>query len=221
MKFKGEVELDKIIDGLGKADWTVLLTILIGLVAWGITKFFDYRKVMKKIDKLEKIISDKDEELRGEISAKHKNLGEDISQKHVGLGSNVQGRYRNLGEKISSEHMTIKEDTRNVYDMMLTEKQNREILYNNNIHGKEILEKLDFIRETVDQNAQLTQEVYALKTENQKLFQEKKNNLAIEEFSSILRSFENKLSEFEAFGETDEIRVYLKKIQKELSQYVD
>lgn len=48
MKFKGEVELDKIIDGLGKADWTVLLTILIGLVAWGITKFFDYRKVMKK-----------------------------------------------------------------------------------------------------------------------------------------------------------------------------
>ena len=47
----------------------------------------------------------------------------------------------------------------------------------------------------MDQNAQLTQEVYALKTENQKLFQEKKNNLAIEEFSSILRSFENKLSE--------------------------
>lgn len=114
----------------------MLLTILIGLVAWGLMKFFDYRKVMKKIDKLEKIISDKDEELRGEISAKHKNLGEDISQKHVGLGSNVQGRYRNLGEKISSEHMTIKEDTRNVYDMMLTEKQNREILYNNNIHGK-------------------------------------------------------------------------------------
>ena len=132
--------MDKIIDGLGKADWTVLLTILIGLVAWGIIKFFDYRKVMKKIDKLEKIISDKDEELRGEIFAKHKNLGEDISQKHVGLGSNVQGRYRNLGEKISSEHMTIKEDTRNVYDMMLTEKQNREILYNNKIHGKEILE---------------------------------------------------------------------------------
>lgn len=199
----------------------MLLTILIGLVAWGLMKFFDYRKVMKKIDKLEKIISDKDEELRGEISAKHKNLGEDISQKNVGLGSNVQGRYRNLGEKISSEHMTIKEDTRNVYDMMLTEKQNRETLYNNNIHGKEILEKLDFIRETVDQNAQLTQEVYALKTENQKLFQEKKNNLAIEEFSSILRSFENKLSEFEAFCETDEIRVYLKKIQKELSQHID
>ena len=206
--------MNKIIDGLGKADWTVLLTILIGLVAWGIMKFFDYKKLMKKIDRLEK-------GLREEISIKHENLGEDISQKHVGLGSNVQGHYRNLGEKISSEHMTIKEDTRNVYDMMLTEKQNRETLYNNNIHGKEILEKLDFIRETVDQNAQLTQEVYALKTENQKLFQEKKNNLAIEEFSSILRSFENKLSEFEAFGETDEIRVYLKKIQKELSQHID
>ncbi len=73
----------------------------------------------------------------------------------------------------------------------------------------------------MDQNAQLTQEVYELKTENQNLLQEMNSNVAIEEFSSILRSFENKLSEFEAFGETDEIRVYLKKIQKELSQHID
>lgn len=83
------------------------------------------------------------------------------------------------------------------------------------------LEKLDFIRETVDQNAQLTREVYELKTENQNLLQEMNSNVAMEEFSSILRSFENKLSEFEAFGETDEIRVYLKKIQKELSQHIN
>ena len=73
----------------------------------------------------------------------------------------------------------------------------------------------------MDQNAQLTREVYELKTENQNLLQEMNSNVAMEEFSSILRSFENKLSEFEAFGETDEIRVYLKKIQKELSQHID
>lgn len=73
----------------------------------------------------------------------------------------------------------------------------------------------------MDQNAQLTREVYELKTENQNLLQEMNSNVAMEEFSSILRSFENKLSEFEAFGETDEIRVYLKKIQKELSQHIN
>lgn len=217
--------MDRLIEALSKADWTVLLTIIIGLLGllwWEIAK---NKNLVTKLDGLRKDFFDKYDilyhDLEKEISTKHENLGEDISQKHVGLGSNIQGRYKNLGEKISNEHMTIKEDTRNVYSMMLTEKQNREILYNNNIHGKEILEKLDFIRETVDQNAQLTQEVYELKTENHNLVQEKNNAAAIEELGSILRNFENTLSGFESFGETEEIRAYLKKIKKEVSKHVD
>ncbi|XHB96045.1 hypothetical protein AAFF39_05285 [Lactococcus garvieae] len=110
--------------------------------------------------------------------------------------------------------MTIKNDTKSVRDMMLTEKQNREALYNNNVHGKEILEKLDFIRETVDQNAQLSYEVHELKTENQTLMKEKNNSVAIEELSSVVRNFERKLSEFESFEKTDEIRSCLEKYKK-------
>lgn len=202
-------------------DIPVVVALIVAFIIFLVKENSKNQKLIEKINTLEKEVLDGYDILGKEISTKHENLGEDISQQHVGLGSKVQGRYKNLGEKISNEHMTIKEDTRNVYSMMLTEKQNREILYNNNIHGKEILEKLDFIRETVDQNAQLTHEVFELKIENQNLLQEMNNNVAIEELSSILRNFENKLSGFESFGETDEIRAYLKKIQKELSQYVD
>lgn len=206
--------MDKIVEALSKADWTVLLTIILGLAAWGIAELFKSKKILVNIDALKKQVLETNENLRTEIK-------KEISTKHKYFGSDVSGKYKNLGEQIGDEHNEINKNAKNVYDMMSNEKQNRELLYNNSAQAKEILDTIDVMREVVDQNARLNHEVYVLRTENQGLLNEKHNSAAIEELSATLRDFKRTLSEFDTLSETEEIRVYLEKIRTQLSGYVD
>lgn len=215
--------MDRLIDAMSKADWSVLLTIVLGFIVLVYLQIVRSKNLDNKIDLLEDKLSNKYDSLysnlENEISIHHKNLGEDVSERQVGLGSLTQGSYKNLGEKISSEHMAIKKDTESVHDMMFTEKRNREILYNSNAHGKEILEKLDFLRETVDRNAQLIQEVSELKVENQRLSSFDKNLAVAEEISHTIRSFEKNLSELQYSKKVGEIEEYLEVIKNTLANY--
>lgn len=180
--------MDRLIEAISKADWTVLLTIIIALSGFLYMEILRSKRLIARIDDLEKT----------------------ISEKHKYFGSEVSGKYKNLGEKMSSEHMTIEEDTKSVYSMMLSEKQNREALYENTTHAKEILDTIDIM-----------QEVAQLKLENHQLLRNKRINVSnsYDKLMGALKSFETKLSRFESFNETEEIRAQLKIIENQLIEY--
>lgn len=193
--------MDRFIEALSKADWTVLLTIILGLLVLLWRETAKSKNLVAKIDGLEKA----------------------ILEKHENLGSDVSGDYKNLGTKISSEHMTIKKDTKSVYDMMLEEKQNRAALYENTTEAKKILDTIDIMREVVQKNAILNQEVSQLQLENQQLLIDKQsaNSHFNNKFLAALKSFENKLSQFESYRETEEIRTQLKTIENQIAEYMN
>lgn len=198
--------MDRIIEALSKADWTVLLTIIIGLCILLYIELLRNKKIIAKIEDLELHVGD----LKSHISDKHENLGNAVS-----------GKYKNLGEKISSEHMTIKKDTKSIHHMMLTEKQNREALYENTAHAKKILDTIDIMQEVVQKNAQLNQEVSQLKLQNAQILNAQNNMRALPQLMNALKSFEGKLSQFEEFIEAEEIRRQLKLIERQLTEYID
>lgn len=198
---------EKILESLSRADWTVLLIILIALIAMLWTQNSKNETILKEI-----------KDLGSDISGKHKDLGGDISDRHIGLGSDVSGKYKNLGEKISSEHMSIKNNTEYIQKEIKDEKLARQNLYNNTTRAKEILDTMDMMREVVVQNAKLNAEVSDLKIENHKLSNDE-NGHNFKNLSNDIRRFEGRLSEFENFNETEEIRAVLKKILTELSEY--
>lgn len=198
---------DKIIETLSKADVTVLFVVIIGFIAFMYKEHLKNNNLNKRLDDLEE-----------KIFNKHQNLGEDISERHIGLGSDVLGKYKNLGEKISSEHMTIKKDTKNVFEMMLLEKQNREKLYENTSRAKEILDTMDLMKEVVNQNARLSQEVANLKEEDKNLSITKAKDNS-EKLQRDLMRFESKLAEFESYKGIEEIQSIFKQIRNQLSEY--
>ena len=104
--------------------------------------------------------------------------------------------------------------------MMLLEKQNREKLYENTSRAKEILDTMDLMKEVVDKNASLKQEVAVLKLENTNLLNDKAKDNS-ENLIKAIRQFEDKLAGFEDFRETGEIIGTLKKIEQQISKYLD
>ncbi|AYG01312.1 hypothetical protein [Lactococcus allomyrinae] len=177
-----------------KANWQVLLVVLIMLLVWNGVQLVKNQKLSKEI----------------------KALKQEILDRHKNLGSSVSGKYKNLGEQISDEHRSIKKDTESVHNMMLLEKQNREKLYNNTSRAKEILETIDVMKEVVNKNAQLSQEVAVLTLKNETYAKNDSNRML-----NALRRFEGMLSQFEDFKETEGIRATLKIIENQLSKYID
>ena len=188
---------------LSRVDLNVLIAIVIGFL---VLLWFENNKsknLIREIEALRMKVSEKYEE-------KYEMLEKSISYE----GRKMTYESRNLGEKTSGEHKQIKKDTERVYEMMLSEKENRKKLYKNTSRAKEILETMDLMREVVDQNAYLNQEVANLKVENANL-----SKINSRKLLNDLRGFENKLSEFEDFRETEEIISTLKKIEQQLSEY--
>ncbi|MEX2785387.1 hypothetical protein AB3331_09370 [Streptococcus sp. H49] len=134
--------------------------------------------------------------------------------------------HDDLKEKVSSERQivttqteSIKGDTKYIKESMLEEKWARESLYQNTSRAKEILETIDIMEEVVHQNAALNAEVANLKLKNYEL-NRKQDDKSSKLLSAISR-FEQKLGEFEMYGESEEIRSILKHIRNELSEYID
>ena len=122
-------------------------------------------------------------------------------------------------DDLSEEHNSIKDDTKSIRSEMLVEKMARENLYQNTTRAKEILETMDMMKEVVIQNSKLNAEIVELKVENQNLLN--KENDKYFQLTNSINSFKNQLAKFEGHGESEDIRVILRKIEAELSEYVD
>ncbi|SDB01730.1 hypothetical protein SAMN02910293_00064 [Streptococcus henryi] len=123
--------------------------------------------------------------------------------------------HSDLKEKTSS----VKGDTEYICNELRTEQKARENLYQNTTRAKEILETMDMMKEVVIQNSKLNAEVAELKVENQNLLN--KENDKYFQLTNSINSFKNQLAKFEEHGESEDIRVILRKIEAELSEYVD
>lgn len=146
----------------------------------------------------------------------------DLSKEHTSLTNTISGVSRNVSEEreqLSKEHYSIKDDTRYIRDEMLVEKKARENLYQSTTRAKEILETMDMMKEVVIQNSKLNAEVAELKVKNQKLLVQKDDKYS-KLLDAIVR-FKTQLAEFEMYGESEDIRFTLRKIENELSEYVD
>lgn len=122
-------------------------------------------------------------------------------------------------DDLSEEHNSIKDDTRYIRNEMLREEKARENLYNNTSRAKEILETMDMMKEVVIQNSKLNAEVAELKVENQNLLD--RENDKYSQLNKSINRFQSQLAEYESYSESEEIRVILRKIEAELSEYVD
>ncbi|SER44344.1 hypothetical protein [Streptococcus gallolyticus] len=123
--------------------------------------------------------------------------------------------HSDLKEKTSS----VKDDTTYICDELKFEKKARENLYQSTTRAKEILETMDMMKEVVIQNSKLNAEVAELKVKNQKLLVQKDDKYS--KLLDAIGRFKTQLAEFEMYGESEDIRFTLRKIENELSEYVD
>ena len=85
--------------------------------------------------------------------------------------------------------------------------------------GIQILETIDIMREVVIQNSKLNAEVAELKIKNQNLSD--RENDKYSQLNNAINRFKSQLAEYESYDESENIRVILRKIEVELSEYVD
>lgn len=123
--------------------------------------------------------------------------------------------HSDLKEKTSS----VKGDTEYICNELRTEQKARENLYQNTTRAKEILETMDMMKEVVIQNSKLNAEIAELKVENQNLLD--RENDKYSQLNKSINRFQSQLAEYESYSESEGIRVILRKIEAELSEYVD
>lgn len=187
-------------------DWVTLggvVTTVGGILGVLITNSRDNKALSKEHDALSK----EHDALSKEYSS--------LSQEHDRLFTTLSV----VKDDLSKEHSSLKADTQYIRDEMLTEKMARESLYQNTSRAKEILETMDMMKEVVIQNSKLNAEIAELKVENQNLLN--KENDKYFQLTNSINSFKNQLAKFEEHGESEDIRVILRKIEAELSEYVD
>ena len=137
------------------------------------------------------------------------------SKEHDTLSEKIENESSGLKEKTSS----IKADTMYICDELKLEQKARENLYENTTRAKEILETMDMMKEVVIQNSKLNAEVAELKIKNQNLSD--RENDKYSQLNNAINRFKSQLAEYESYDESENIRVILRKIEVELSEYVD
>ena len=137
------------------------------------------------------------------------------SKEHDTLSEKIKDKSSDLKEKT----LSIKGDTEYICNELRTEQKARENLYDNTTRASEILETIDIMREVVIQNSKLNAEVAELKVKNQKLLVQKDDKYS--KLLDAIGRFKTQLAEFEMYGESEDIRFTLRKIENELSEYVD
>ena len=121
--------------------------------------------------------------------------------------------------RLSKESASIKKDTKYIYDRMVQEKLLREILYQNTPKAREILDKMDLMKEVLLQNSTLTQEVTRLEVENSSL---SSSNSELDgqlcKLSLLLRKIHGRLDSLESYCNTEETQALLKSVRSKLSE---
>jgi archaellum component FlaG (FlaF/FlaG flagellin family) len=141
-----------------------------------------------------------------------------LSKEHETLTDKLSKEHEVLANELSKENESIKDDTKEIRDTMLEEKNARKNLYKNTTRAKEIPNTIDITKEVVEKNAELNNELSDLKVENAKI----KSENSIEYFRTLLSSLEsisNGLSKAKNSKDPEFIQRQLEKTEKELSRY--
>ncbi|MCB5046953.1 hypothetical protein LGW67_09695 [Streptococcus mutans] len=174
------------------------------------------------------------------LKDKIKSLSKEHEQMKDSLEKSNHDSFESLKEKVfdqrlitTGETKRIKSDTTYIKDAMMTEKMARKNLYNHTSNAQEILDKLDFMREVINKNYELSAQnqdlinetkdlndkIADLREQNQKKLENRKEINSKQLLGSIKR-FEGQLAEFEMYGESEEIQFILKNIKNELSEFI-
>ncbi|HEN0669361.1 TPA: hypothetical protein U3Q52_001376 [Streptococcus agalactiae] len=150
-----------------------------------------------------------------------------INDKHQILikgNGNLLTNLKSEREITTKETVSIKHDTKFIYDEMLEERTSRRNLYQNVSNASEVLKTIDIMRETIVQNAnlevqnqQLFLKVNSLEEKIVDLSNQPKNE-EISKLRSSIRSFESQLARFEdgGYNEAEEIKGALRRILNDL-----
>lgn len=137
---------------------------------------------------------------------------------------NLLTNLKSEREITTKETVSIKHDTKFLYDEMLEERTSRRNLYQNVSNAREVLKTVDIMRETILQNTkleyqnqELSLKVNSLKEKVIDLSNQSKNE-EISKLRSSIRSFESQLARFEdgGYNEAEEIKGALRRILNDL-----
>ncbi|HHI9514566.1 TPA: hypothetical protein ACQALL_001169 [Streptococcus agalactiae] len=137
---------------------------------------------------------------------------------------NLLTNLKSEREITTKETVSIKHDTKFLYDEMLEERTSRRNLYQNVSNAREVLKTVDIMRETILQNTkleyqnqELSLKVNSLEEKVIDLSNQSKNE-EISKLRSSIRSFESQLARFEDVGynEAEEIKGALRRILNDL-----
>lgn len=188
-------------------DWASIGAITGIILTSGIAVLVNSRDNNRMLDKLDG------------LSEKYDTLSDKIMELSKTQHLTLMTKTNHSSNVILEKNQSVKEDTTYIKDEMLLEKTSRQNLYNNVANAQEILNKLDFLRETViqnaslhDQNEKLKSEIVDLKVSNTVLDRQEIGRLRGE-----IQSFRSQLANFENYPETEEIRTILKQIVRDLS----
>ena len=151
-----------------------------------------------------------------DLSKSQASLSRELEKECKRLSREFAREAELLSQRNLAESQPIKRDTTYLVYEMKTEKMARMDLYKNSTRAKEILETMDLMKEVVLQNSRLNAQVADLKLKNQQLLDGQASELA--KLESTIKGFENRLSEFEMYSESEEIRGVLKSMVNELSE---
>lgn len=196
-------------------DWVGIGSI-VTLICVLIKSYWDNEGIKERFNSLSKEQNNLKDAIENLINDKHQIL--------INGNGNLLTNLKSEREITTKETVSIKHDTKFIYDEILEERTSRRNLYQNVSNASEVLKTIDIMRETIVQNAnlevqnqQLFLKVNSLEEKIVDLSNQPKNE-EISKLRSSIRSFESQLARFEdgGYNEAEEIKGALRRILNDL-----
>lgn len=196
-------------------DWVGIGSI-VTLICVLIKSYWDNEGIKERFNSLSKEQNNLKDAIEKLINDKHQIL--------INGNGNLLTNLKSEREITTKETVSIKHDTKFIYDEILEERTSRRNLYQNFSNASEVLKTIDIMRETIVQNAnlevqnqQLFLKVNSLEEKIVDLSNQPKNE-EISKLRSSIRSFESQLARFEdgGYNEAEEIKGALRRILNDL-----
>nr|WP_258558043.1 hypothetical protein [Streptococcus porcinus] len=196
-------------------DWVGIGSIAT-LICVLIKSYWDNEGIKERFNSLSKEQNNLKDAIEKLINDKHQIL--------INGNGNLLTNLKSEREITTKETVSIKHDTKFIYDELLEERTSRRNLYQNVSNASEVLKTIDIMRETIVQNAnlevqnqQLFLKVNSLEEKIVDLSNQPKNE-EISKLRSSIRSFESQLARFEdgGYNEAEEIKGALRRILNDL-----
>ncbi|KYJ82931.1 hypothetical protein NA30_01280 [Streptococcus iniae] len=193
-----------------------ILVAVVALVKLFLVSTRDSNAIFKEFESLAKEQNNLKDTIEKLINDKYQTL--------INGNGNLLTKLKSEREITTKETVSIKHDTKFLYDEMLEERMSRRNLYQNVSNASEVLKTIDIMRETIVQNAnlevqnqQLFLKVNTLEEKIVDLSNQPKND-EISKLRSSIRGFESQLARFEdgGYNEAEEIKGALRRILNDL-----